>query len=93
MAKLALKLRFNAKPVKLRNIQGYRGKLDVLRKSVTALLVHERIEIGEARAKLTRNYAEKLISDAILYGANHKNTMEMATWWLEHVSLLFPVPN
>ena len=82
---MALKLRFNAKPGKITNVQGYRGQLDLLRRSVTALIVHERLEMGEHRARMTRNYTEKLISDAILYGENHKSTMEMAAWWLEKV--------
>ena len=31
---------------------------------------------------MTRQYTERLISDALLYGDKHKHTMEMATWWL-----------
>ena len=32
---------------------------------------------------MTRQYAERLIGDAILHGDKHKHTFEMATWWLD----------
>ena len=82
-------LRINAKPMKLiRNVGGYRAKLESLRKNVSALVAHERLELPEKRGVLTRQYTEKLIGDALLYGDKHKHTMEMASWWLENVRLV-----
>merc|ERR1719219_1153791 len=40
------------------------------------------MELPENRGFVTRQYTEKLIADAILYGDKHKHTMEMAQWWL-----------
>ena len=81
------RLRINAKPRKVpAQPEGFRGGLEILRKSVSALVAHERLEMSENKGFLTRQYTEKLISDAILYGDKHKHTMEMASWWLQNVS-------
>ena len=81
-------LRFKAKPLKpVRQIQGLAGSLQVIQKNVSALITHERIETTENKAFLTRQYTEKLIGDALLHGDKHKHTMEMATWWLDNVSV------
>ena len=81
------RLRINAKPRKIpAQPEGFRGGLEILRKSVSALVAHERLEMSENKGFLTRQYTEKLISDAILYGDKHKHTMEMASWWLQNVS-------
>ena len=86
------RLRFNAKQRKVpRQAEGFRGGLETIRKSVSALVAHERVEFPENRGFLTRQYTEKLIGDAILYGDKHKHTMEMATWWLENVSLIIEI--
>ena len=84
-----LKINVGLRQRKVRHPQGYRGGLENLRKSVTALVTHERIELNENRAVTVRQYTEKLISDAILYGDKHKHTMEMAQWWLEEVSATY----
>jgi ribosomal protein L17 len=85
---LVTKLMINTgtKPRRIKSNLGYRGQLDILRKNVTALIVNERIEFPENRGIVTRQYTEKLISDAILNGDQHKHTMEMASWWLENVN-------
>ena len=95
ITKLMSQLRINVglKQRNVRSHQGYRGGLEALRKSVTALIANERIELNEQRAITVRQYTEKLISDAILYGDKHKHTMEMATWWLEQVSWTHSVEN
>ena len=81
------RLRINAKPRKVpAQPEGFRGGLEILRKSVSSLIAHERLEMSENKGFLTRQYTEKLISDAILYGDKHKHTMEMASWWLQNVS-------
>lgn len=61
---------------------GYRGSLMRARTCVSNLIVNERLELTNNSATVTRLYAERLISDAILYGDRHKHTMEMAKWWL-----------
>ena len=82
------RLRINAKPRKVpAQPEGFRGGLEIIRKSVSSLIAHERLEMSENKGFLTRQYTEKLIGDAILYGDKHKHTMEMATWWLQNVSL------
>ena len=67
----------------MKNLWGYRGGLEQLRLSVTGLIIHERIELKENRGIMTRQYTERLISDAVMYGDTHKHTMEMASWWLD----------
>lgn len=91
VTKLVSALRFNvgSKQLRLKNTEGLAGTLKTLRKSVGGLINHERLEMHEKRGILTRQYTERLISDAILYGDKHKPTMEMATWWLEDVSFIF----
>lgn len=91
VAKLVSALRINVgqKQLKLKSVEGLYGTLTSLRKSVGALINHERLEMHERRGILTRQYTERLISDAILHGDKHKPTMEMATWWLEEVNCKF----
>ncbi|KAK9870263.1 hypothetical protein WA026_006351 [Henosepilachna vigintioctopunctata] len=84
VSKLVSKLNIKVNPRlrKFRSPQGPEGRLDKLRKTVTALFKHERIELNYPRADEARMYAERLISDAIRYGDCHKSTMEMADYWL-----------
>ncbi|KAI8432168.1 hypothetical protein MSG28_004632 [Choristoneura fumiferana] len=96
VAKLVSKLRIKVppQPRKLRNIQGPQGRLDKLRKTVTGLIKHERIELNSNRADEARQYAERLISEAIRHGDCHKPTMDIADYWLlekELVHKLFKV--
>uniref|UniRef100_A0A0K8TRL5 Large ribosomal subunit protein bL17m n=1 Tax=Tabanus bromius TaxID=304241 RepID=A0A0K8TRL5_TABBR len=77
-----LKIGLNAAQRNLRNPDGPSGRLLKLRKTVTALVKHERIELNYNRADEARAYAERLISDAIRYGDCHKTTMENADFWL-----------
>ncbi|XP_040576560.1 large ribosomal subunit protein bL17 [Lepeophtheirus salmonis] len=70
-------------PKRIKNPLGYRGTLDKVRESVTDLIVDERIHLRTPRAQLTRLYAERLISEAIMNGDCHKETMRIASWWLE----------
>ncbi|XP_048483143.1 39S ribosomal protein L17, mitochondrial [Plutella xylostella] len=96
VSKLVSKLRIkvNPQPRKLRNGQGPEGRLNKLRKTVTGLIKHERIELNYPRADEARHYAERLISEAIRHGDCHKPTMKMADYWLlekELVHKLFKV--
>lgn len=66
----------------LKNPKGAEGRIDKLRKTVTALVKNERIELNSQRGDEARQYAERLISDAIRYGDTHKPTMDTASFWL-----------
>ncbi|XP_029722995.2 large ribosomal subunit protein bL17m [Aedes albopictus] len=90
VAKLMSQLKIAVRPRhrNLKNIDGPEGRLDKLRKTVTALIKHERIELNYQRADEARAYAERLISDAIRYGDRHQPTMEMADYWLTEKQLV-----
>ncbi|KAI9581323.1 39S ribosomal protein L17, mitochondrial [Glossina fuscipes] len=77
-----LRISIQAKKRNLKNPKGPEGRLLKLRKTVTALLKHERIELYYNRADEARGYAELLISNAIRYGDRHIATMELADFWL-----------
>ncbi|KAH8317182.1 hypothetical protein KR074_000688 [Drosophila pseudoananassae] len=84
VSKLMSQLRIAIRPRhrNLKNIDGPEGRLLKLRKTVTALVKHERIELFYNRADEARGYAELLISNAIRHGDTHNATMEMADYWL-----------
>lgn len=84
VSKLVSRLRIPIKPRhrNLKNIEGPEGRLKKLRKTVTALIKFERIELNYNRADEARGYAERLISEAIRHGDCHKPTMEIADYWL-----------
>ncbi|VEN59010.1 unnamed protein product [Callosobruchus maculatus] len=83
-----LRIKVNSRLRKFRNPKGPEERLNKLRKTVTALIKHERIELNYPRADEARMYAERLISDAIRYGDCHKTTMEMADYWLVEKQLI-----
>ncbi|EDW73646.1 uncharacterized protein Dwil_GK16542 [Drosophila willistoni] len=84
VSKLISQLRIVVRPKNrnLKNPDGPEGRLLKLRKTVTALVKHERIELYYNRADEARGYAELLISNAIRHGDRHKPTMELADYWL-----------
>ncbi|XP_068139876.1 large ribosomal subunit protein bL17m [Drosophila tropicalis] len=84
VSKLISQLRIVVRPKNrnLKNPDGPEGRLLKLRKTVTALVKHERIELYYNRADEARGYAELLISNAIRHGDRHKATMELADYWL-----------
>lgn len=55
-----LRVTLNPKARRLRNVDGPEGRLLKLRKTVTALLKHERIELNFNRADESRAYAERV---------------------------------
>lgn len=55
-----LRVRVNPKLRKLKNPAGPEGRLEKLRKTVTALIKHERIELNFNRADEARMYAERV---------------------------------
>ncbi|KAJ8945514.1 hypothetical protein NQ318_017959 [Aromia moschata] len=83
-----LRIKVNPRLRKFRNPKGPEERLNKLRKTVTALIKHERIELNYPRADEARMYAERLISDAVRYGDCHKTTMEMADYWLTEKQLV-----
>ncbi|XP_053608312.1 large ribosomal subunit protein bL17m [Plodia interpunctella] len=90
VTKLVSKLRIPvpAKHRRLRNPKGPEGRLDKLRKTVTGLIKYERIELNHSRGDEARQYAERLISEAIRHGDCHKPTMETADFWLLEKQLI-----
>ncbi|GLV35812.1 mitochondrial ribosomal protein L17 [Carabus blaptoides fortunei] len=90
VSKLVSKLRIKLYPRarKFKNADGPEGRLKKLRKTVTALVKHERIELNYPRADEARAYTERLISEAIRHGDCHKTTMELADFWLEEKQLV-----
>jgi|GEM_PF-5428573 len=61
VTKLVSKLRYEVNPRRrLRNIEGSVGRHDKIRKVVTALFKHERIELNYDKADESRGYAEQV---------------------------------
>ncbi|KAL4711070.1 hypothetical protein ACJJTC_009441 [Scirpophaga incertulas] len=90
VSKLVTKLRIPIpnKHRKLKNQKGPEGRLDKLRKTVTGLFKYERIELNRNRGDEARQYAERLISEAIQHGDCHKATMDAANFWLLEKELI-----
>ncbi|XP_050344016.1 39S ribosomal protein L17, mitochondrial [Nymphalis io] len=84
ISKIVSKLRIKVPPEhrRLKGPQGPEGRLNKLRKTVTGLIKYERIELNYRRGDEARQYAERLISEAISHGDCHKPTMEIADFWL-----------
>lgn len=82
--KLVSRLRYNvgSKPRRFRNLDGPEGRLRKIRKTLTGLMKYERIELNYPRADETRGYADRLISEALRHGPEHKETMELANYWI-----------
>uniref|UniRef100_A0A131XWW1 Large ribosomal subunit protein bL17m n=1 Tax=Ixodes ricinus TaxID=34613 RepID=A0A131XWW1_IXORI len=90
ISRLIPKLRINIthRHRNLPNPKGPLGRIDKIRKTVTALLKHERIELNQGRACEARGYAERLIAEAIRYGDQHRRTMELADFWIHEKQLV-----
>lgn len=56
----ALKIAVAPKARRLRNVDGPQGRLEKLRKTVTAIIKHERIELNFNRADEARGYVERV---------------------------------
>lgn len=81
--KLVNKLRYNVKPRRrLRQPDGPEGRLLKLRKTLTALIKFERLELNYPRGDETRGYVDQLIFQAIRHGPMHKETMDLANFWI-----------
>lgn len=62
-----LKIAVNPRPRLLRNSEGPEGRLKKLRKTVTALIKYERLELHYNRADEARGYAERVSSSAVQF--------------------------
>lgn len=58
------------------------GRVHHLRKCVSALFLHERLEMEMPKARATRQYSERLLQEAILRGDQDPATLELADFWL-----------
>jgi len=77
-------MRFRLNPGrKLRDTWGARPALERLRPCVAALIAEERLEFGQHKGFIVRRYVERLIAEAVQHGDKHKDTMEVASWWLQ----------
>uniref|UniRef100_A0A2C9JE22 Large ribosomal subunit protein bL17m n=1 Tax=Biomphalaria glabrata TaxID=6526 RepID=A0A2C9JE22_BIOGL len=61
---------------------GQGERLQRLREIVTGLFRYERLELNYNHADEARQYAERLILLALRNGDKHKETMELADYWL-----------
>lgn len=67
LEKLVNKLRYNVKPRrKFRNPQGSEGRLLKLRKTLTALIKYERLELNYPRGDETRGYVDQVHSCSLI---------------------------
>ncbi|KYN16188.1 39S ribosomal protein L17, mitochondrial [Trachymyrmex cornetzi] len=83
---LVNKLRYNVKPRrKFKNPDGPEGRLRKFQKTLTALIKYERLELNYSRADETRGY---LIFEAIRHGPTHKETMDLANFWIHEKQLV-----
>lgn len=83
-----LRVRSAANPKPTTNAMNDRYRLELVRKSVNALIVNERLEMGWNNGNTTREYTERLIQEAITHGDTHVPTMHMANWWLQDKSAI-----
>lgn len=62
VSKLVSQLRIKVSPIyrRLKNSEGPKGRIDKLRKTVTALIKFERLEMNYNRADEARGYAERV---------------------------------
>ncbi|XP_033217436.1 39S ribosomal protein L17, mitochondrial [Belonocnema kinseyi] len=77
-----LNFKIGDKARRLSNPDGPAGRFRKLQKTVTALIKYERIELKYNRADEARGYVERLISEARRFGPTHKDTMEIADYWI-----------
>lgn len=61
---------------------GPQGRINKMRKLITALVRHERIEGKLMYLDEARGYMEELVHHAAKYGDRHQPTMELADYWL-----------
>ncbi|CAG2183875.1 unnamed protein product, partial [Oppiella nova] len=66
-----------------RQLFGKQMRLEAIARSVNDLVRDERIHLTYYKAWEVRNYAERLIMEAIRYGDCHRPTMELADFYLK----------
>ncbi|CAL1530146.1 unnamed protein product [Lymnaea stagnalis] len=85
-----LRFRHQMQPRKLKVTPGAnpQARINKLREIVTGLIRYERVEPLWYFADEARQYAERLLYLAIKNGDKHKETMELADYWLEEKDLV-----
>ncbi|XP_076164509.1 mitochondrial ribosomal protein L17 [Ptiloglossa arizonensis] len=83
-----LKYNIRPEPRKLKNVKGPEGRIQKIKKTLTALIKYERIELNYPRADETRGYVELLILEALHHGPQDKATMELANFWILEKQLI-----
>jgi len=71
-----------------RQLFGKQMRLETIARSVNDLVRDERIHLTYYKAWEVRNYAERLIMEAIRYGDCHRPTMELADFYLKEKNLI-----
>ncbi|XP_055942230.1 39S ribosomal protein L17, mitochondrial-like [Argiope bruennichi] len=90
IAKLIPRLKYNVKP-RHRNLKqplGPEGRINKMKKTLSALFKYERIELFLPRCDEVRGYAERLITEAIRHGDQHPPTMDLANFFLEDKQMI-----
>lgn len=77
------------KPRKLRNMDGPEGRMLKIRKTMTELFKHERIELNWNRADEVRGYADQLISQALIHGHKDKRIVELVDYYMLEKQLVY----
>ncbi|GFT57879.1 39S ribosomal protein L17 [Nephila pilipes] len=72
----------------LKNKDGPVGRINKIKKTLSALFKYERIELFLPRCDETRGYAERLITEAIRHGDQHPPTMDLANFFLEDKQMI-----
>ena len=68
--------------LKLTHSEGREARMKDYGKVITSLIKDERVESNFISLSETRNYAERLIAEAIKHGDKHQPTMELADFWI-----------
>jgi len=77
-----LNLRVQPKKRAFSNPEGPTGRLKIMRRTVSGLIQHERLEVSYSKGDEARGYLERLISEAIRFGDMHRPTMDLAKFWI-----------
>uniref|UniRef100_A0A6A7FQQ0 Large ribosomal subunit protein bL17m n=2 Tax=Hirondellea gigas TaxID=1518452 RepID=A0A6A7FQQ0_9CRUS len=84
----ALRIAIRPRSLRMRNIDGPGGRLKRIAGHVTNLIRDERVEHNFPTLSEARNYAERLIAEAIRHGDKHQPTMDLANFYLQEKQLV-----
>ncbi|GFR15333.1 39S ribosomal protein L17, mitochondrial [Trichonephila clavata] len=90
ISKLVPKMKINVdkRHRNLRNADGPVGRINKMKKTLSALFKYERIELFLPRCDEARGYAERLITEAVRHGDQHPPTMDLANFFLEDKQMI-----